>query len=198
MNILQTQRPSLKPQKFHPLHIASKASLAKLLERNHIAWREWNPKGIDHLWHELEEGDCTLTKQHGHLTRMVDLAIVWIQHKLWDNRKLILFEDKQIFSNGQLKVINTSGVREKKKRDESITSGAKRGLHEELRIPMEHTFIQPLGKPYQEEKPSQTFSGLSTKKNIHVFLYEMPEKYFCYHGYQERQKDKTIFFSWRE
>ncbi|MFA6602206.1 MAG: hypothetical protein WCT01_00230 [Candidatus Shapirobacteria bacterium] len=46
--------------------------------------------------------------------------------------------------------------------------------------------------------PSQSYPGLMTRRTVHAFLLDLPNKFYREEGYQEEQPDKITYFRWQE
>lgn len=159
-------------------------------------WGHGTAKTLDHLLHELDAGESTLTATDGVLTRSAAGCLVNVYYFDGTNAWL-LREDRQVFTDGREKKRPdlAGSVGEKLKPGEDPSRGVERALCEELGILEALPLIERPGST-KGPKPSVSFPGITTVYTNHCFDVILPTRHFRPKGYVERQDDKTTYFVW--
>jgi hypothetical protein len=160
-------------------------------------WGTGSAKTLDHLLKELDEGECTLTREPHGIVRRGALAMVRVLHVAADGTTWWLREDRQVFRDGRVRRRDHGGasVAEKIKPGEPTDERlAHRAVAEELGV--RGPFLtQVLGETF-EITPSPSYPGLENQLTVHRFEVALSREQFRPEGYVEHQPDKDTFFIW--
>lgn len=180
---------------FKQVFVDDEEGLRKLLWHFQIYTENWI-KSVSSLFKEIKNGECILGIVDGKLHSRVNGVVIKCFYTNDQQEKFQLFEEKQVFNNGQTRERGHRFVAEKLKFDESPEQGALRGLAEELQISGPEVYVIPL----LEENKSDTidspdYRGIQTTYSSYVFSCEIPDSHYK-NFYVEDQEDKQTFFSW--
>lgn len=170
------------------LDLANQSDLENLLQKHNIDTSCWI-KPVSELWKEIQNGESILVEKNGTLKRRVHVANVVCRF-----RDLQLYEEKQVFKNGTTLRRGFKCVSEKIMGDENPQDAAKRGLQEELGIPVGEVEVLCCGIA-QSNMCSETYTGLKSQCMRYEFECEIPEKWFK-DEYVEVQESKSTYFKW--
>ncbi len=180
---------------FSPVNICSVEDLDKLLLSFQINPNNWI-KSVPALYNEVKNGDCILVIEDGKLHSRVNGVVIKCFYTNTQRERYQLFEEKQVFKNGQTRERGHKFVAEKLQSGESPEQGALRGLSEELQISGPDVHVIPL---FEENKcdsiESPDYRGIQTSYNTYVFSCEISDSHYK-NFYVEDQEDKQTFFSW--
>ena len=167
--------------------------LTKLLKEHNIPIHRWKfengVKTIDNLLNEINSGETKLVIEDGSLIRKVKVVNILVHYK-----NEILIEDKQVFNNGKTRHRNLNGVSEKVMDNEPVYNAAFRGLEEELGIVADYKRLNYINHE-KELKMSNSYYGLYSKYDRHIFKYTMDDNEYK-DSYIEEQEDKKTYFKW--
>lgn len=153
-------------------------------------------KGVSSLYSEVKNGECILEIEDGKLHRRVDVVAVKCFHTNNRGERFQLYEEKQVFKNGNARERGYKYVAEKLHAGENPEQGALRGLAEELQISGPDIHVTPLVAENTFKKmESATYKGISSSYNTYVFSCEISDAHYK-DSYVEDQEDKQTFFSW--
>ncbi|MBA2369363.1 MAG: NUDIX hydrolase [Candidatus Protochlamydia sp.] len=177
------------------LNINSLDGLKELLNNYKVCPTNWI-KSVNALYNEVTKGDCTLSIKNERLHSHVNGVVIKCFYTNDQGEKYQLFEEKQVFKNGQTRERGHKFIAEKIQSNESPEQAALRGLAEELKIFGPKVSLTPL---FEENKcdtvDSPDYKGIQTTYCTNVFLCEIsPTHYKDF--YVEDQEDKQTFFSW--
>jgi len=133
------------------------------------------------------------------LTIDVHVAVVIVLHK-YRGKWLELYEDRQVFSNGEiLRRSNYNGIAETLKRGETFKAGAHRCLSEELKFrdPTKYTIYDVVEKENRDPVPSEKWPGIKAAYHRYVLRCEIEREIFFKDGYLEIEDNRTIYFKWK-
>ncbi len=180
---------------FNPVNLCSVDDLDKLLSHYQINPDNWI-KSVTALYNEVKIGDCILAIEDGKLHCLVNGVVIKCFYTNTQGERYQLFEEKQVFKNGQIRKRGHKFVAEKLRPFESPNQGALRGLAEELQISGPDVQVIPL---FDENKcdtiESPDYKGIQSRYNTYVFSCEITESHYN-NCYIEDQEDKKTFFSW--
>ena len=180
---------------FNQIILSDEEELNQLLSYYQINPDNWI-KSMSTLYKEIEDGDCILGIKNGKLHCLVNGVIIKCFFTNDKQERFQLFEEKQVFKNGQTRERGHRFVAEKLKSDESPEQGALRGLTEELQISGPDVHLIRLS---EEDKcdtvESIDYRGIQTTYSTSVFSCEIPDSHYKDY-YIEDQEDKKTFFSW--
>lgn len=153
-------------------------------------------KSVSSLYNEVKTGECILEIEDGKLHRRVDIVSVKCFHTNDNGERFQLFEERQIFKNGNTRERGYKFIAEKLQLGESPEQAAIRGIAEELQIsgPEVHVISLPEENTF-ERKESSAYKGLQSSYNIYFFSCEISANHYK-NTYVEEQQDKSTFFSW--
>lgn len=158
-------------------------------------WGTGESKTLDHLLHELNEGESLLIEQKGQIHRIVEGVGLNVYYPTGEVL-LRLHEDRQVFNNGRIRRRKLLySISEKLKLHEPAIDGAFRCLEEELGIL--YANFTSLKIENRNPIPSTSFPGLWSKGLVFVFETHLIASDFKPEGYIEYQEDKTTYFVWR-
>ncbi len=176
----------------------TKEEINALLAKHKVPLHQWGAgeaKSLDHLYREVEAGECQLVEKDDSLLRLIAGVAVRIYHQK-DGRRQLLLEDKQVFTDGRTRERkDLIGLGEKMKAGEEPVLAARRVFTEELQI-ADEVPLDYRGHSARGPLTSKSFPGLLTCYETHLFETEMPEKLYR-ENYTEVQPDKTSYFSWK-
>jgi hypothetical protein len=158
-------------------------------------WGQGSAKTVEHLEEEILSGESRLVSEKGTLYREIEFVMSDVLYSSGD-AVWRLVESKQVFQDGRVRVRQKdSSVSEKMKPGEDPVLGLIRGIEEELGFRPDPEQIERLGI-LEEEQESKSFPGLRTRYRGHRFQCYLTDLQWNPAGYQERQPDKTTWFSW--
>lgn len=130
------------------------------------AWNVDDAKGIENLWHEIQRGETVLSADPAKRNvRVVELQIRRDEH--------ILTEISQQMQDGRIRERNLPPS-EKLHSEETILTGARRCLQEELGVTEDSVSLQVVGSHlHVAESPS--YPTLKTTYTVHVVSLELPK-----------------------
>ena len=176
----------------------TKEEINALLTKHKVPLYQWGKgeaKTIDHLYREIEAGECQLVETGEGLQRLIAGVAVRIYHQK-DGQRQILLEDRQVFTDGRTRRRDDLiGLGEKMKAGEDPALAARRVFTEELQIE-EEIPLDYRGQSARGPLTSKSFPGLLTCYETHLFETEMPAKLYR-ENYTEVQPDKTSYFAWK-
>lgn len=177
------------------LKFNSVKDLDDLLHRFQINPKSWIKNVLD-LYNEIKNGDCILEIEEGKLYSRVNGVVIKCFYTNHEGERYQLFEEKQVFKNGEVRERRHRFVAEKLQFDESPEQGALRGLAEELQISGTDIHLVPLFEENRcDTRDSPDYKGIQTSYNTHVFSCEIPKAHYK-EQYIEDQEGKKTFFSW--
>ncbi len=175
--------------------VDSAESLAHILRD--VDTRQWGHppyKSIDRLYDEIDAGESRLVQLGSTIGRLVSVVNVEVTAHI-NGVHYNLKEDRQEFTDGNVRRRSLPGVSEKIQGDEDPEAAARRGIAEELGV----TFAGTLTSASSEivRKPSShSYPNLSGIYLTHLFKAEFGETEWNSDGYKEVQTDKTTYFVW--
>jgi len=181
------------------LKVNSYDELIKLLEDYNIPLDIWGTriyKTPKHLWKEIQEEECTLYEKDGDIIREVQFVGAKIMCKI-NGKNYRLWEDRAVFKDGRIRIrpIEQS-MAEKFKAGEDQYIALIRGLKEELGIEMKkNQFIYYTKETFEE---NGDYPGIRSYHTGYYYMGFLTEEQFNPKGYIEHQKDKDMYFVWRE
>lgn len=153
-------------------------------------------KSVSALFNEIKNGERILEIVDGKLHSRVNGVVIKCFHTNGHGEKFQLFEEKQVFKNGQTRERGHRFVAEKLQPGETPEQGALRGLAEELQISGPEVQIMQLFEENKcEMRESLDYKGIQTLYNTYVFTCEISDFHYK-NQYVEDQEDKQTFFSW--
>jgi hypothetical protein len=162
-------------------------------------WGQGVSKTINHLYHDVAEGEVALEIQDGKLIKKE--KGVGIDIYFHTNGKTYKLEEaRQEFVDGRVRErkIRTS-LGEKMKPGETPVTTARRALNEELGFANAQSLIPDVmeyGVENRSPTNSKSYPGLVSQRTVYTFTIDLPEKYYQPKGYMEIQPDKTTYFIW--
>ena len=160
-------------------------------------WGKGYAKTTEHLLWEIESGECNLIEKNGYLVREIEFVMCEIYYSEGE-KTYKLIEEKQVFKDGRVRRRDKkSSVSEKMKIGEDPLESLIRGIEEELSISVDAGQIQ-IGDKIEKEDISDSFPGLITKYNGYNFTCFLNKFQYDPTGYQEKQKDKSTYFTWAQ
>lgn len=173
--------------------------LLNLLKEYNIPLEKWGTGGfktVEHLWGEIEDEECTLTEKDGQLNRDVDFVGTRIIYKK-DGKNYRLWEDRAEFKDGRIRIRPIPhSMAEKFKHGEDPVPALIRGMEEELGIKLNKNQFAFYNKDRFENNGD--YPGIRSYHNGYYYFIVLNDEQFNPDGYIENQKDKTIYFVWRE
>lgn len=157
-------------------------------------WGAGKAKTLDHLIHELKDGEALLVGDGANLVRQVRVLSITVRCAPGDGHVYELVEDRQAFRDGRVRRRERRGVAEKLRPGELPEDSVRRAIAEELGL----TGLRSLtlcGRR-EERRESGSYPGLQTEYVIHDAIVEIEPRDFRHAGYQEEQKDKVSYFRW--
>ena len=152
-------------------------------------------KTVKHLWNELKEGECVLSDVNGKLNRNVDFIGAKVMYKR-DGVNYRLWEDRAEFKDGRVRIRPIEhSMAEKFKRGENPKDVLVRGMKEELSIELRKNQFTFYNKERIEENGD--YPGIDSYHNGLYYMILLYDDQFK-PQYIEHQKDKTIYYVWRE
>ena len=184
----------------YPQNPVDLKSLEEYLLRFRIPLEKWGKgyaKTLNHLFKEIESGECTLSEERGNLLREIEFVMCEMFYR--DGKNLFkLIEEKQVFTDGRTRTRDKeSSVSEKMMIGEDPLESLIRGVEEELGIILDESQIEE-EDGVEKTEASQSFPGLTTKYNGHNFTCFLNQSQYNPNGYIEVQKDKSTYFIWKE
>ncbi|MGK5093351.1 inositol monophosphatase family protein [Deltaproteobacteria bacterium TL4] len=151
-------------------------------------------KTLENLWKELQDGETFLEIRNKTLIRKIRVVSIRVHYKTEEGQRYVIREDRQEFNDGRVRVRSflEASVSEKLLLQETPEMGAKRALQEELQLDVIGEIQR--GTSRIEEKYSQSYPGLKTIYETHLFRYDLHHDEFRKDGYEERQENKTTYF----
>ena len=181
------------------IKVNSYVDLINLLEKYNINLDKWGTGGfktVKHLWNEIQDNECILSEKDGKLFRDVNFVGAKIIYKK-DGKNYRLWEDRAIFKDGRIRVRQILySMAEKFKANESPVDSLIRGMEEELGIILEENQFAHYNTNRFEDNGD--YPGIYSFHNGYEYVIMLNDKQFVSDGYVEKQKDKTIYFVWRE
>lgn len=178
-------------------------SLFNLLVKHKIPFNTWGlnaTKNFAALYKEVQSGEAVLVSHFdGTLHRHIRVALidVFFSHHN-SNRVYHLVEEKQVFSNGTVRVRQkASSIGEKLLQNEEPGEAAvMRALKEELKI-TRPVKIMKAGESITFAR-STSYPGLYTNSTNYRYLVFLKLSQFNPDGYVEHQADITTYFKWEK
>ena len=158
-------------------------------------WGTGSAKGLNDLYKELVDGECTLLAAGRTLVREFRVARVDVFHMTDDGQLLRLKEDRQIFNDGRTRFRGFEyAIGEKAKPLERFHEAAHRGLSEELKIhdPLE---LLPINS-FVDMEPPKDYPGIPSISKRADYRLILPPDYYRAEGYVDEQTDKKTVFIW--
>lgn len=178
---------------------ADVGELASLLEGHGVdpgAFGVGEARTLGKFLAELADGEVTLrVDRAGRLIRDVHGVCVTVccSHPVLGHR-LILCEDRQVFSDGRVTRRNLDfSVGEKRRPGEAPEAAARRALAEELGL---DGVAVRLSGVRDRTRASVGYPGLDSRFASHYYACDLPPSLYR-DEYVERQPDKTSIFRWR-
>ncbi len=161
-------------------------------------WGIGKAKTVTHLVDEVQEGEAILEIVNGYIVRRIQSISITVYSPTQPT--LLLREVKQVFQDGRVRQRNlpdNCSVAEKVKalHNETPEEAAIRGMLNELKIQVD---LEQLiyNRKYTKEGTSNSYPGIITEKEIHIFECKFTQDQFKPTGYIEEQEDKTNHFKW--
>jgi hypothetical protein len=171
----------------------TKNELKSKLRKYNIQFENWNKsKTILDLLNEINKSDSFLKEENGELLRVVKFVNIKVTFE-----NLILKEEIQIFKNGGNRKRNLYGVSEKIRPNENIYMGCFRAMEEELGLEIYIDQLEYVSS-FKEIKDSNSYPGLKTEYNGHIFKCELDIYQHNPDGFVEEEENKTTYFVWEE
>ena len=175
--------------------------LKKALVEAGIPVEEWGTgkaKTINHLFDEINAGECTLVRQEGKLIRTLRSLAINVFYRTPAGNRIILVEDKQVFTDGRVRQRSLeSSLGEKLVPSEIPEHVVRRTILKELGI--EGVFGFTAERPWTKGPVvSLSYPGLETFYQFFAFSVDLPDEFYRPEGYVEIQRDKTTYFVWKE
>jgi hypothetical protein len=170
----------------------------RLLAAYSIPVSQWGTgvaKALDDLYNELRLGESQLVEQDGALVRLISGVSVRIYSQV-EGKRMLLKEDRQVFSDGRVRRREITGLGEKMGEGELSLAAARRVFTEELGIHELVPLVQ-IGEERRGPMTSNSFPGLLTKYETFLYESDMPAHLYR-EEYQEIQPTKTSYFRWVE
>lgn len=160
-------------------------------------WGQGGAKTVEQLFEEIEEGETELTKDlDGKLIRKV-LGVGANVYYNEDEQTFRLKEERQIFSDGRVRVRNFGrAVSEKIKFGEYPHDAMARGIQEELGI-LSNLFLEEV-ETVVETKDSPSYPGLISHYIIDVFKINLTSTQYKPEGYVEERDGIKTYFVWEK
>jgi len=181
------------------LTVNSYDELIQLLKDHNIDLNKWGTsvyKTPQHLWKEIQQEECTLYEMGGTIYREVQYIGAKIQYKK-DGVNYRLWEDRAIFKDGRIRIRPIEhSMAEKFKSGENTNDVVVRGMKEELGIDINPKQAIYYNKERIEENGD--YPGIRSFHTGYLYLIALNDKQFKPEGYVEHQKDKDIYFVWKE
>ena len=183
----------------HILDITSLEQLKSVLEEYGVDLSIWGTEGyktVEHLWNEIEEGECIIYGVDGVLKREVNFVGAKILY-IKDGVKYHLYEEKSLFKDGRERIRDIwYSMAEKFKFGEDPKEALVRGMEEELGIHINHNQFTQYNKLYF---PSDgDYPGIKSSHTGYSFLITLNDYQYDPDGYIEKQSDKDIYFTWKK
>lgn len=160
-------------------------------------WGTGNAKTINHLYKEIQEGECYLSDEGEYLTRYIEFVAIKVYYQE-DNNMWFLREDRQEFTDGRIRRRKMpSSVSEKMKAGEDPLVSAIRGIEEELGVRVESSQLSKR-RDITYNGSSISYPGLTAKYKGHQYSCYLRKEQFDLNGYIEVQSDKKTFFVWEQ
>ena len=180
-------------------HNNSTEVLKQKLSDYGILWQKWGTgptKTLEHLVHEITEGETSLVEKEGELLRQV--GVVTIEVTYHDNGNIYkLIEYRQEFVDGRTRHRKLkSSICEKLKPNETPDQTVKFCLKEELGLEIDKK-LKPI-KTEEDIEDSPSYPGLKTRYLLHRFAIDLPMDKYSSSGYTEKQPDKTPYYAWQK
>ena len=179
--------------------LKSKFKLEQLLTDTSIDYNNWTSKTVDQLLTEILNDECIIGFHETYgLTRSLSIGICQIKHpseELWlrETSRIITINDISIDRSTNLPM--SGKLRQRK----PVHNEMMRELMEELSLPYWASDELNLIKDFEDtqviEKPTNSYIGLTTIYNRHVFNLVLPEC-FIKDEYVEIDGNKTCTFGW--
>ena len=172
--------------------------MLKVLDKFNIPLDKWGTsvyKTPQHLWSELKEGECILFEKDGELHREVEFVGARIICKK-NGKNYRLWEDKAIFKDGRVRVRPIPhSMAEKFKAGEDPKEALIRGMEEELGIKIDKKQFTFFNSDIIED--NSDYPGIKSSHRGYYYVVLLKDEQIK-NEYIERQKDKDIYFVWRE
>ncbi len=176
-------------------------SLQEILEKNNIDtsfFGKNDAKRVEDLFNEIKNRESELVKEGDSIFRKINALSISVNYSK-NQRKFVLVEDKQVFSDGRERQRSPmSSLSEKLKNGENIDEEINRALFEELGIKNKYDGIF-LGE-VKEEKESGSYPGLLTQYSFLKYQIFLEDEDFKEEGYIENEPSTglTTYFVWKE
>lgn len=195
--------------------IMRRQDIVKMLDNHHVPRQSWGAgtaRTLDDLfeYHRRERLYFRNGTGNGHsngngssarLIIDVHSVVVLVYHQ-FRRKWLELFEDRQVFKNGDvLRRNNFDGIAETMRRTGSMRCEAKRCLKEELGLgdPSKYELSNHCRTEDCKPCPSEKWPGLLAVYHRHIFECTISRELYCSDGYVETKKKdgRQIYFKWR-
>jgi hypothetical protein len=168
--------------------------LLDILNRHGISTEKWS-KSPAHLFREISQNECELVKENETLIRKVRVAVIEVYHRI-EEGILTLYEEKQIFCNGDIRSRGFDHISEKLRDGETPIRGALRGSREELSVEVKSPQLIEKGNNTVISLSSSSYPGLTTRYELFSFeCYLTPDQFR--EEYIEKTLEKDTYFRWR-
>lgn len=183
--------------------VMNRTEIISMLDRHKVPWHTWGTgtsRTLEALcdYHEKDQLHFRNNTSPSIIIE-VQVAVVLVTHK-FNRRWVELFEDRQVFDNGEvLQRLNFNGLGETVRRNEGFREAAARCLQEELSFnnPRHYQLSERVRTEKRDPVPSEKWPGLMAAYHRHVFECVISRKIYRPDGYQERDGDRTIHFKWK-
>lgn len=190
--------------------IVPRRKILEMLDEHHVPWKLWGAPGTTSrtlndffTYHEKDRLYLRNGKNGSSGKFIIDVhaAIVIVMHRF--NRKwLELYEDCQVFDGNPTPLVrgNFNGIAETARRTETVPEAARRCLAEELKFadPAKYELSECLRVEDREPIPSEKWPGVWASYHRHIFECTISRSLFRPDGYVERERNRTIYFKWKE
>jgi len=186
-------------KKIVPIEISTKEELRAVLEQAGIdllLWEKDSAKGLDDLFKEIEDKECSLMWRGNEIVRMLRSIRSHVFFTTADGVQLELVEQYQLFTKDRRirERFHPAAVGEKMKGD-TLEAELKRAMYEELAVTIDDAQATAL-ETVDIESPSKSYPGIITKKEIAQYEVTLSPEQYNENGYVEKQDNKVTVFKW--
>jgi len=172
--------------------------LTALLREHNIPIARWGlglKKTLGDLLQEISDGETTVRYENCVLTRCLSIVGINVFHNDSDRGELKLVEKMQILASGRSLIRNLdTSLGEKMRSGENPCECVRRAILEELGLIGLILFHQDT---VYSMKSSDSYPGLRTMYEKHLFYCNVPHNLFHLDGYMETKLDgRRILFEW--